>query len=122
MEKKLVLIPVRNIEGFKPQRFVVYPDRHIVYSYKHPELVEQAKLAALEVQEVCIAVFQDELGEFALGTPCEKGLSERFILFNAQICNRVDAEMRAVTWNTGRGALSMYWYDEFIRYEKGGVV
>ena len=122
MKKELTMVPVSQWPNFLPRAFNIFPDRQIVFDYDSKECMEQAREAAKAVDEVCIALFSDPIGEFVLGTYCCKGSSMRYILFNAAECKRAEADFRAVTPNTGRGALSFYWYDRWIKFEKGGIV
>ena len=90
-------------------------------SYDAKEAMEEARKLAVSVDGICIAVVHHATGNFVLGESCSKGCSSKFILFNAAECTRANAEVRAITFNTGRGALTKYWYDRFVRYQPGSI-
>ena len=116
---------IAEIEGFNPREFCVKPSYwgyDYVSVYKAKELVVQATELAKAIDGICIAVIEDDLGTYVLGEPCTKGCSSKFLLFNAVECGRTGAQVRAITFNTGRGALTRYWYDEWIRYQPGSTV
>ena len=131
MERKITMMPIKEIEGFNQAEFWVHPkysavDRDLssyIYDFDDgaEELLEEAKAAASAYDEICICIIEDELGKCALVESCSKGCSTKFVLFNAVNCSRAVAEARAVTPNTGRGARTKYWYDKWIRFEKGSV-
>ena len=116
---------ITSFEGFDAKEFCVKPSYwgyQMVYSYDAKEAMEEAKRLAEGIDGICIAIVSDDLGEYVLGESCNKGCSSKFIIFNAKTTGRVDAEVRAITFNTGRGALTRYWYDEWIKFQKGAIV
>ena len=122
---RIKMIRVTEMNGFNAKKFCVKPsywDYKMVYSFDAKEAMEEAKKLATEVDGICIAVVSDNLGEYVLGEPCSKGCSSKFILFNAKKTGRDDAEIHAITFNTGRGALTQFWYDEYIKFQKGSIV
>jgi|GEM_PF-2508675 hypothetical protein len=125
-EFKIKVIPVRELEGFDPKAFSVRPwDDHRIKWTKSckisKQLFEECKKAAMQINEICIVELSNELGSFTIGESCSKGCSSKFILFNATKCGRESADIRAVTPNTGKGALTQYWYDQFFCFEKGSI-
>lgn len=125
-EFKIEAIPVSSLKRFNPKEFWVRPGRDHGFEWQErhsisKELFEQCKQAASLVADICIVKLSDNIGEFVLGESCSKGCSSKFILFNAAACGREAAELRAVTPNTGKGALTRYWYDQFFCYRKGGL-
>jgi len=116
---------ISELEGFDPKEFCVKPSwwgYEKVESYDAKDFVEKAKELAKEVDGICIAIIKDETGEVVLGETCNKGRSSKFLLFNAATCGKLEADARAITYNTGLGALSKYWFDQYVKYEKGSVV
>lgn len=116
---------ITDMDGFDAMEFCVKPSYwgfDYVPTYKATEAMEKAKELAKSVDGICIAIVKDETGEHVLGESCNKGCSSKFMLFNAQKTGRVDTEVRAVTFNTGHGALTDYWYDECIKFHKGSIV
>ena len=116
---------IEEFDGFNAKEFCVKPrywGYQMVYSYEAKEALEEAKKIAERIDGICIAVVSDNLGEYVLGESCDKGCSSKFILFNAKTTGRVDAEVRAITYNTGRGALTKYGFDKWIKFQKGSIV
>ena len=116
---------IDEIDGFDANEFCVNPSYwgyQMVYTYDATEAMAEATKLAEAVDGICIAVVKDSLGEYVLGESCCKGCSSKFMLFNATKTGSVDAEVRAITFNTGRGALTNYWYDEWIKFQKGSIV
>ncbi len=111
---------IDSFEGFDPKEFCVKPS-YWSYDFEHGanEVMEEAKKLAESVDGICIAIVHSTTGDYVLGESCTKGCSSKFILFNAAECPRAQAEVRAITFNTGRGALTRYWYDRFVRYQPG---
>lgn len=122
--RNIELIPVKSLKGLDPKEFCVNPScwsYDMEYSYNAKDAMEEATRKAADMKEICIAVVHDELGTYVLGESCAKGMQSKFILFNAVKCNRADAEMRAITFNTGRGATTKYWVDMWIAYHPGSM-
>lgn len=123
-----IMVEMKKISefgDFDPKEFCVKPSYwgyDMEYSYHATEAMEKAKELAASVDGICIAIVHTITGDFVLGESCSKGCSSKFILFNATGCYRAEAEVRAITYNTGRGALSRYWYDKFIKYQPGSEV
>ncbi len=116
---------LNSFDRFDPKEFCVMPSYwsyDFEYGYDVKELIEEAKRLAESVDGICIAIVHGITGDFVLGESCSKGCSSKFILFNATECSRAQAEVRAITFNTGRGALTRYWYDRFIKYKPGSIV
>lgn len=115
---------IDTFEGFDPAEFCVKPSYwgfDMEYYYDAKEAMEEARNLAASVDGICVAVVHHATGSFVLGESCSKGCSSKFILFNAAECKRVNAGVRAITFNTGRGALTNYWYDRFVRYQPGSI-
>lgn len=116
---------ITDFEDFNPKEFCIKPswwNYEKVDYYNAKDFVEKAKEMAKDVDGICIAIIKDETGEVVIGESCNKGCSSKFLLFNAAICDRLDAEVRVVTYNTGMGALTRFWFDQYIKYKKGFVV
>lgn len=115
---------IDSFDGFDPKEFCVKPSYwsyDFELSYDAKELMEEAKGLAESVDGICIAIVHSATGDFVLGESCTKGCSSKFILFNAAECPRAQAEVRVITFNTGRGALTRYWYDRFIKYQPSSI-
>ena len=115
---------IDSFEGFNPKEFCAKPSywgHDMEYSYNAKEAMEEAKELAASVDGICIAIVHSTTGDFVLGESCMKGLSSKFILFNAAECPRAQAEVHAITFNTRRGARSRYWYDQFIKYKPNSI-
>ena len=113
---------IEYFDGFDTKEFCVKPSYwgfDVEFSYNAKEAMEKAKELAASVDGICVAIVHSVTGDFVLGEPCAKGCSSKFILFNSTECEREKAEVRAITFNTGRGALTRYWYDRFVRYQPG---
>lgn len=120
--KSIEMIPIEQLEGFTAEEFVVHPKYYdFLYVESAKELMEEAMKLADTINSICIAKITDHLGSYVLGESCVKGCSAKFILFNATNTNRIDAEYRAVTFNTGRGALTRYWYDRWVKFQRGST-
>ena len=121
--KKIEMRRVTEFEGFNPKRFCVKPN---YWNYKYVPTneaeaeFEEAKRLAKDVDGICIAVIHDNLGDYVLGES-SKEWSPKFILFNAVKTTRSSAELRAIAFDKGPRSLSNYWYDSFIKYQKGGI-
>lgn len=117
---KVEMKKIEGFDGFDPKEFCVKPSYwgfDVEYSYNAKEAMEEAKELAASVDGICVAIVHSVTGDFVLGESCSKGCSNKFILFNAVECCREKAEVRAITFNTGRGALTRYWYDRFVRHQ-----
>ena len=117
---------IKDLYGFNAKQFCITPKYwgyQTVRFFDVKEALEKAKKLAEGVDGICIAVVADDLGEYVLGESRNKGCSSKIILFNAiDARNRVDAEVRAITFNTGRGAFGKYDIDEWIKFQKGSIV
>ena len=117
---------VTEFDGFDPREFCVKPSYwryNWVHDYDIPdEYLAEAKNLAKEIDGICVAVIIDNVGEYVIGQSCCSGCSSKFLLFNAAVTTRPTAEVRAITYNTGTGALTRYWYDKWLKYEPGSIV
>ena len=124
--KEIRLVKITDLPHFDPDEFCVTPSHHAMNKLFSCPFIEKARFfdearkLSETVDNICIAIIATDEGEFALTESCNKGLSNKFILFNA--ARDTDGNVRAVTFNTGKGALSTYWFDEMIRFEPGSIV
>ncbi len=74
--------------------------------------------AARAFGKICVA----KIGNWYVTDPLPNGTSRRLVLFNACNCRAEEAEFRVILRNTGRGALTEFWWDEFVRLDVGSVL
>ena len=121
--KKIEMRKITELNGFRAGEFSVrsydYGIVNGVTKEEDPDEFEAAKRSAEEVDGICIAVIHDELGEYTFVEPLKRG--GKFVLFNAAETSRNLASVHAVTRNTGLGARTNYWYEKWLRYQKGGL-
>ncbi len=119
------IIPIKELTGFNAAECCVKPGHYgtemVHIRELSPELLDEIATAVQEIDSIAVAMVEDELGSYYVGTYTPKGWS-RFVLFNAAETGRENAEIRAITFNTGRGALSRYWYDRWVKYRPGSVL
>ena len=115
---KIEMIKVKELEGFNPKEFRVEPGfyglNHERYYRLEPSLLEAVRAKAKAVDDVCVAIVHTDAADFVLAES-----STRFHLFNAVKTTKSDGEMHAVNLNNGRGALTKYFFDRFVKYEPG---
>ena len=126
MEIQIQMKKIVDMEEFDAEEFCITPSywsyrRVNYYNANAKDAMEEAKKLAESVDGICIAIVKDPLGEYVLGEHTDKGCSSKFMLFNAAETGRVDAEVHAITFNTGRGAMSRYWTDRWLKYQKGSI-
>ena len=118
---------IADFEGFRPDEFCIHP-KYWGMGYEFPENVPNSMAEAIEkakeIDGICIAIIHpDDGGEsYAIGVPAIRGRAGRFVLFNAKTVMRSDAEVRAVVFNKGQGALTRYLVKKLIRYQPGSIV
>ena len=119
---------IADFDGFEPDEFCIYP-KYWRMGYEYPENVPNFMAEAIEkakeIDGICVAIIHPDDGEekpYAIGVSVAKGCAGRFVLFNAKTVRRSDAEVRAVVFNRGRGALTRYWVEKLIRYQPGSIV
>lgn len=119
---KIEMRRIDEIDGFTKAEFCVNPrywGYKMQYGYQLPkEVIDEITVAASKVDGICFAEITDDFGTFVVGSSCNKGMSNSFWLYNAQRCSRISAEVRAITYNTGRGALTDFWTDQWLHYAK----
>ncbi len=118
---------IADFDGFEPVEFCIYP-KYWRMGYEYPENVPNSMAEAIEkakeIDGICVAIIHPDDGEspYAIGVSVAKGCAGRFVLFNAKTVGRSDAEVRAVVFNRGRGALTRYWVEKLIRYQPGSII
>ena len=111
-------IKIKDLEGYDPDEFCVSPSRWgygEVEGFPSEALLLMAQKKATTVDDICIIVVTDELGEYVIG--CDGRLE----LFNAAPVYGKTG-VRTVTYNRGRGALTDYSYDQMVVYRPGSTV
>jgi hypothetical protein len=111
-------IRIRDLKGYDPDEFCVSPSRWgywDVEGYPSEALLLMAQEKAAMVDDICIIVVTDELGEYAI--VCDGRLK----LFNAAPVY-TETGIRTITYNTGRGALTDYLYDQRVVYRPGSMM
>lgn len=118
---------IADFNGFRPDEFCIYP-KYWEMGYEYPENVPDSMAEAIEkakeIDGICVAIIHpdDEERQYAIGVSAAKGCAGRFVLFNAETVRRSNAEVRAVVFNTGRGARTRYWVEKLIRYQPGSII
>lgn len=83
--------------------------------------IEEARKKALEIDEVCVVFVENPAGEeFVVSS--RPSWYDTFVLFNAERSNNIAAEMRTITYNKGKGALTVFLHDKRVVYKKGSVL
>ncbi|MBR6168705.1 hypothetical protein IKQ74_02060 [Candidatus Saccharibacteria bacterium] len=111
-------VRIKDLEGYDPDEFCISPSSwgyRDVEEYPSETLLLMAQEKAATVDDICIVVVNDELGEYVIG--CGGHLK----LFNAAPVY-TNTGIRAITYNTGRGALTRYWYDQRVEYRPRSTV
>ena len=118
---------IADFNGFRPDEFCIHP-KYWEMGYEYPENVPDSMAEAIEkakeIDGICVAIIHPDDGEsqYAIGVSAAKGCAGRFVLFNAEAVRRSNAEVRAVVFNTGRGARTRYWVEKLIRYQPGSII
>ncbi len=82
-------------------------------------IAEKAK----EFGKPCVCkIACDDGKERVFGTNCAKGCSSRFFVFNVKECEKEESDFRLIIYNTGRGALTTYWWDRWVKASVGDFV
>ena len=119
LEKAFIrAVKIRDLEGYNPDEFCVSPSNwgyRSVEEYPSEALLSMAQEKASAVDDICIIVVADQLGEYVITS------GYRLRLFNATLTYDKTG-VRAVTYNRGRGALTAYWYDRRVVYRAGSMV
>ncbi len=111
-------IRIKDLKGYDPDEFCVSPSSwgyRDVEGYPSEALLLMAQEKAATVDDICIIVVTDELGEYVIGD------GGHLRLFNAAPVY-TKTGIRAITYNTGRGALTRYRYDQRFEYRPGSTV
>ena len=111
-------VKIKDLKGYDPDEFCVSPSRWgywDVEGFPPETLLLMAQEKAAAVDDICIIVVTDELGEYVIGS------GGHLMLFNAApVYDKTG--VRAVTYNRGRGALTDYLYDQRVVYRPGSTV
>ena len=88
-----------------------------------PEEFEEAKKKAEAIDGICIAIcISDDGEEKAIAEKFENGTSSKFLLFNAEVTDKENSEIRGITYNTKIGNMRGWWYTKWICYCSGSIV
>lgn len=122
---QIKVVPINELKGFNLDEFNLseypYPD---IMLYK---LDAQVQMQALElaktVNNICFVIVETDEGPKVVTQSLNKGMSSALVLYNAkEVDENTNCEkVHAITFNTGRGALTRYWTDKYLAYEKGKV-
>ncbi len=114
----LKAVRIKDLEGYDPDEFCMSPSSWgywDVERYPSEPLLLMAQEKAATVDDICIIVVTDELGKYVIA--CGGHIK----LFNAAPVY-TKTGIRAITYNTGRGALTKYLYDQRVEYRPGSSV
>ena len=126
--KNIQIREITDLPNFDPDEFCVTPHYwgySYVDEYRIPDIVEEAKKLAENINGICIAIIHDGDTDYVIGERCNSGMSSKFMLLNAagyDYKHPAKIEARAITFNTGRGALTRYWLDWDLVYKKGSII
>ncbi len=108
---------LEELDKFDPDYFLADPSEIGLDSAFSDELIRTASEKAKDVQGICVAIIEDEHGDFAITVPCGGERANRFVFFNAVLCDPLDGEIRAIVYYSENPDDLIF--DEYLRCEQG---
>ena len=113
------VVPIRDLEAFRDNnKFFVSPKASGMYFRTIedcPEIMKEARKLASEVEEICIAMVEDNGSQYTIGEYIIPGGTAKFVLLNAEETNQWHAEAKTVIYDHARKLT----YSSWIRYASG---
>lgn len=120
----LEMRPLSGFENYTPDRFEANLRTRGGSAYwgnDLSEIIDHAKREAMKINEICVAIIEDQSYPKAIGVEGKNGNYWRFMFFNARLCHRTDEGAVHVTIRDMRGpdALNEYWDEFYLQYSPG---